>query len=161
MTSCKRLQDKVVLITGGTKGIGYACAERAGLEGAQVVVCSRGKDAVDAAVDGLKKKGIRVHGIVCHVGDAAARKRYYIHEYVLFCGSALLMINSSISHWLLIGWTHYYLLLYCHVMLCYVMCMLCVCYVYVMCMLCVCYVYVMCMLCYCYVIVISIYNIKG
>ena len=47
------LQDKRVLIIGGTSGIGFAVAEAAAAEGAAVVVVSSNKERVDAAVEKL------------------------------------------------------------------------------------------------------------
>ncbi len=47
------LKDKVVLITGGSKGIGYACAELFLQEGAQVAICSRSQSNIDAALSRL------------------------------------------------------------------------------------------------------------
>ncbi len=47
------LKNKVVLITGGSKGIGYACAELFLQEGAQVAICSRSQSNIDAALSRL------------------------------------------------------------------------------------------------------------
>jgi len=47
------LKDKVVLITGGSKGIGYACAELFQQEGARVAICSRSQANIDAALSRL------------------------------------------------------------------------------------------------------------
>lgn len=44
------LEDKVVLITGGSKGIGLACAKLFADEGATVVICSRSQANIDAAL---------------------------------------------------------------------------------------------------------------
>lgn len=47
------LKDKVVLITGGSKGIGYACAELFLSEGAGVAICSRAQANIDTALSKL------------------------------------------------------------------------------------------------------------
>jgi len=47
------LKDKVVLITGGSKGIGYACAELFLSEGARVAICSRSQANIDTALSKL------------------------------------------------------------------------------------------------------------
>src|SRR4051794_25645729 len=44
------LTDRVFLVTGGTKGLGFATAEALVAEGARVVVSSRSKESVDDAV---------------------------------------------------------------------------------------------------------------
>jgi len=70
----KRLQGKIAIVTASTQGIGFAIAERFGLEGASVVVSSRKQKNVDEAVDKLKSKGIEVLGVVCHVSNPQQRK---------------------------------------------------------------------------------------
>lgn len=44
------LADRVYVVTGGTKGLGFATAEALVAEGARVVVSSRSQESVDAAV---------------------------------------------------------------------------------------------------------------
>ncbi|CAI9086869.1 OLC1v1020791C1 [Oldenlandia corymbosa var. corymbosa] len=70
----RRFEGKVALLTASTQGIGFATAERLGLEGASVVVSSRNQENVEQAVEKLKAKGIEAYGVVCHVSDAQQRK---------------------------------------------------------------------------------------
>jgi len=70
----KRLVGKVAIVTGGTAGIGLAIAERLGMEGAKVVICSRRKDNVAQAAKQLEKQGIDVLALAIHVGAADQRK---------------------------------------------------------------------------------------
>ena len=44
------LRDRVYVVTGGTKGLGFAAAVELVGEGARVVVSSRSQESVDAAV---------------------------------------------------------------------------------------------------------------
>uniref|UniRef100_A0AC34QA06 Uncharacterized protein n=1 Tax=Panagrolaimus sp. JU765 TaxID=591449 RepID=A0AC34QA06_9BILA len=75
MGSVKFLTDRVAIVTASTKGIGFAIAQRLGLDGASVVVSSRKQKNVDEAVAALRLDGIDCHGIVAHVGIDSDRKK--------------------------------------------------------------------------------------
>lgn len=64
-----RLQDKVAVLTGGTRGLGLAMAKAFMDEGAAVVVGSRSKDSVERAVKELKSAGGTAGGLVCNVDN--------------------------------------------------------------------------------------------
>jgi len=63
------LQDKVSVITGGSRGLGYAIADAHAREGAKVVIASRSPHSVDLAVDSLRENGYQAAGMVCDVSD--------------------------------------------------------------------------------------------
>lgn len=52
-----KLENKVAIVTGGTKGIGYGIAEEYLKEGAKVAICSRNASEGEKAVEGLKEFG--------------------------------------------------------------------------------------------------------
>jgi len=62
-----RLSDKVVLITGGSKGLGRAAALLFSREGARVVITGRGREALDAAVADAAAEGIELAAIQADV----------------------------------------------------------------------------------------------
>ena len=51
-----RLKDKVAIITGGSRGIGFATVDKFLKEGATVVLAASSKESADTAVDKLKEK---------------------------------------------------------------------------------------------------------
>ncbi len=68
-----RLDGRVAIVTGGTRGIGEAIAAALLAEGARVVVASRKPEGVAAAVARLSASAPgRVAGFAVHMGDLAA-----------------------------------------------------------------------------------------
>jgi glucose 1-dehydrogenase len=63
------LQNKVAVITGSSRGLGYAIAEAYAREGAKVVIASRTQNAVDKAVRKLRENGAQAEGLACNVAD--------------------------------------------------------------------------------------------
>lgn len=66
------LKGKGVIITGASKGIGRAIALEFAREGANVAICARGAEALDATQADLAALGVKVFAAACDVGDAAS-----------------------------------------------------------------------------------------
>lgn len=64
-------RDRVALVTGGTRGIGFAVARALAREGAGLVVCGRDEERVEAATAELESRGATVAGVACDVADPA------------------------------------------------------------------------------------------
>jgi 3-oxoacyl-[acyl-carrier protein] reductase len=63
------LAGRRALVTGGSKGIGLAVARELANEGADVAICARTEDEVDAAALSLRGSGRTVHAQVADVTD--------------------------------------------------------------------------------------------
>lgn len=64
-----RLDGKVAIITGASKGIGKFIAMALAQQGAKVVVSSRKMEAVTQVADEFKAMGLDVVAFPCHMGD--------------------------------------------------------------------------------------------
>jgi NAD(P)-dependent dehydrogenase (short-subunit alcohol dehydrogenase family) len=65
----KRLEDQVMVITGGTSGIGLATAKRATERGARVVLCSRNEAELRDTVAAIEERGGTARSVVADVAN--------------------------------------------------------------------------------------------
>jgi NAD(P)-dependent dehydrogenase (short-subunit alcohol dehydrogenase family) len=63
----KRLENQVIVITGGTSGIGLATAKRAAERGARVVLCSRNEAELRDTVAAIEERGGTARSVVADV----------------------------------------------------------------------------------------------
>jgi NAD(P)-dependent dehydrogenase (short-subunit alcohol dehydrogenase family) len=87
------LKDKVAIVTGSTRGFGYAIAEAALKEGALVIISGRSEDVLKKATTSLESLG-RVKGQMCDVREEEqvyALARFAIHEF----GKIDIWINNA------------------------------------------------------------------
>ena len=67
-----RLQDRVIVVTGGSQGIGEALARRYAREGAAVAILNRDPATGGAVADSIVAHGGRAVAIACDVSDVDA-----------------------------------------------------------------------------------------
>jgi 3-oxoacyl-[acyl-carrier protein] reductase len=91
------LAGKFAIVTGGTRGIGLAIAERLVREGAGVAVCGRSADAVCRAVEQLQPLG-RVFGASADVTQAAAVGQFFQAVEGAF-GALDILVNNAGAAW--------------------------------------------------------------
>jgi NAD(P)-dependent dehydrogenase (short-subunit alcohol dehydrogenase family) len=65
------LRGRVVLVTGGSRGLGLAIARRLVREGARVAICARDRDTLERARLELERDGGVVLAVPCDVSDRA------------------------------------------------------------------------------------------
>ena len=88
------LAGKVAVVTGGSLGIGRACARRLGVGGAAVVLCGHDDDSVADAVGELRRAGLDVQGRRADVRSAAEVEglvRLAVESY----GGVDVLVNSA------------------------------------------------------------------
>jgi NAD(P)-dependent dehydrogenase (short-subunit alcohol dehydrogenase family) len=66
------LSGRRALVTGASRGIGFAVAAALAQRGAAVAITGRKADHLNAAAEQLHRAGADVHPFVCHQGDPAA-----------------------------------------------------------------------------------------
>lgn len=89
------LSGKGAIVTGGSRGIGFAIAEAFARNGAAVSICARGADGVEKAVASLREHGGSVHGAVCDLADKASLESYIDDANEAIGGANILVCNAS------------------------------------------------------------------
>lgn len=90
-----RLDGKVAIVTGASKGIGKYIALALAQQGAKVVVSSRKMDAVTAVAEEFNSEGLEAIGIPCHMGDNAQVKSLAEQTIKAFGGIDIIVNNAA------------------------------------------------------------------
>jgi short-subunit dehydrogenase len=88
------MKNKVVVITGGSSGIGKALAEVFGTEGSLILITGRDIKTLNEAADELTKKGVTVHAFQADVSREEDNKRM-AEEAIRHYGRIDILINNA------------------------------------------------------------------
>lgn len=85
---------KNVLITGGSRGLGLLLGRRLADEGANLAICARDENQLEAARRDLAKRGVRVFAAACDVTDRAQVEKW-VAESRRRLGAVDVLINNA------------------------------------------------------------------
>ena len=91
------LEDKGVVITGASRGIGRATALAFADEGAHVAVCARGAEALASTAEEIRARGVKVHAATCDVSKGEALERF-LEESRAALGSISVLVNNATGY---------------------------------------------------------------
>ena len=94
-----RLKDKVAIITGGSRGIGYATADAFLREGAKVILTASSQDSADKAVASLKEKypNSIIAGISPNLADLKSVRDAFVIATAQYGCVDILVNNAGVS----------------------------------------------------------------
>ena len=89
-----RLENKIVIITGGGSGIGRAVCDLFAAEGADLMIADKNADAAEAAAGAARAAGRRVEAMAVDVADSAGIRRM-IDDTVAAFGRIDVLVNNA------------------------------------------------------------------
>ena len=89
------LRDRVAVVAAGSKGLGRAVAEELAAEGATVVICARGRAALDDTAAAIAGRGARAHALSADVAVAGEPERVIAEAVRLFGRVDIVVTNSG------------------------------------------------------------------
>lgn len=92
-----RLDGRVALVTGGSRGIGLACAEALGEAGARIAISARSRDEGEKAVQHLGRKGIEATYLPADISSESAAQEVVKRAAAELGGLDILINNAGIA----------------------------------------------------------------
>src|SRR5581483_3945173 len=89
---------EVVIVTGGSRGLGLEIAQGFGAAGATVVITARREQWLTEAERSLKEQGVTVHSMLCDVADASSVQKV-VQQALDTCGKIDVLINNAGLTW--------------------------------------------------------------
>ncbi len=99
MSTLLDVTGRIAIVTGGSRGIGWAIARAYADAGMKVVIASRKQDALDAAADEIRAAvpDADVTPIAAHNGDKAALQQL-VAQTVERCGGLDVLVNNAATN---------------------------------------------------------------
>jgi dehydrogenase/reductase SDR family member 7B len=91
------MKDKVVIITGGTSGIGKALAHEFGRKGSKIVITGRRQEELEKTIHELSAQGIQIVGMQADVSRVDDNERMAAYAIQAFGKIDILINNAGIS----------------------------------------------------------------
>ena len=92
------LTGKTAIITGGGRGLGEQMAEGLAEAGANIVLCSRKKEACQQVADRLATTGVKTLALACDISQPEDIKNV-VHQTIEKFGRIDILINNSGATW--------------------------------------------------------------
>ncbi|QIE91049.1 SDR family NAD(P)-dependent oxidoreductase [Pseudomonas nitroreducens] len=91
------LSGKVILVTGGSRGLGYQMVRAFAEHGADVIIASRKLEACEVVAEEVRALGRRALAVACHVGKWVEVERLVEVAYAEFGRIDVLVNNAGMS----------------------------------------------------------------
>ena len=89
-----RLDGRIAIVTGGSRGIGQEMAEGLAEAGASLMLCARREEWLTPALADLRGRGFRVEGALCDVAKPEAVQTVVDKTLAAF-GTIDILINNA------------------------------------------------------------------
>ena len=93
------LSAKVAIITGGSRGLGFASAKAMAEHGAKVVIVGRNQEACDQAANEIRAKGGQALAISCNIGRKEELQAMVNETHCQWGRVDIVMANAAIHPW--------------------------------------------------------------
>ena len=91
-------QGEIVMVTGGSRGLGLEIANAFGQAGAKVVITARREQWLNEAENFLKEQGIAVDAMICDVADAGSVEQL-VQQTIEKNGKIDVLVNNAGLTW--------------------------------------------------------------